>query len=92
MEKQKIHKVKITICEIQHGKCSQDFKVGDSWIVEKNITPTNMCISAFGAIWPAVRSMRYGAGNPHGDDPSVARIACPDPKVVVVYEIRRLPD
>ena len=34
-------KVQITITDIQGtGKCPQGFKKGDTWLIEKNITPT----------------------------------------------------
>lgn len=82
--------VQITITEIRGtGRCSQGFKVGDSWLIKKNLTPTNFCLSAFHAIYPALRTLRYGGETPFGEK-DVTYIACPDVKHVVVFELRRI--
>ncbi len=85
-----IYPVQITVKEILKGKCSLGFKPGDSWTMEKNLTPDGMCASAFAAIFPAVRTLRYGGKMPFGKEPDVVRISCPDAHIVVVYELRRL--
>jgi uncharacterized repeat protein (TIGR04076 family) len=82
--------VQITISEIMGtGRCSQGFKVGDSWLIKKNLTPTNFCMSAFNGIYPAIRTLRYGGETPFGEK-DVTYITCPDPKHVVVFELRRI--
>lgn len=89
MKKFRIPKVQITIKSIQ-GKCPQGFKVGDTWIIEKNITPSNFCMTAFHAIYPSLRTLRYGGDLPWGEK-GVATILCPDHHNPVLYEMKRLP-
>jgi uncharacterized repeat protein (TIGR04076 family) len=82
--------IRVTITEIMGtGKCSQGHKVGDSWLIEKNMTPANLCMSAFAAVYPALRTLRYGGGTPWSQ-PGVTYIGCPDVKHVVVFELRRI--
>ncbi len=82
--------VRITITEIMGtGICSQGYRVGDSWLVEKNVTPTNLCMTAFNALYPALRTLRYGGETPFGEK-DVTHIGCPDVKHVVVFELQRL--
>lgn len=83
--------VRITVVETLKGKCSQGFKPGDSWLVTRNITPSNMCQSAFVALYPALRTMRYGGELPFAKDQEAIRISCPDSSRIVVYELRRIP-
>jgi uncharacterized repeat protein (TIGR04076 family) len=82
--------VRVTITEIMGtGKCSQGHKVGDSWLIKKNMTPTDLCMSAFATMYPAIRTLRYGGGTPWSK-PGITHIACPDPKHVVVFELLRI--
>ena len=84
-------KVQVTIKDIQGtGKCPLGFKKGDTWLVEKNLTPTNFCMSAFGSVYPAIRTMRYGGEHPWGES-EVTAACCTDFYNPVVFEIRRLP-
>jgi uncharacterized repeat protein (TIGR04076 family) len=88
----KASRVLITIKEIQGtGKCPQGFKKGDAWLIEKNLTPANFCMSAFGSIYPTIRTMRYGGEHPWGDT-DVTATGCPDFHNTVVFEIKRLPE
>jgi len=84
----KFPRVRITIKSIQ-GKCPQGFKEGDTWLIEKNITPSNFCMTAFHAIYPALRTMRYGGDLPWGKKGN-AMIQCPDYHNPVIYELERL--
>ncbi|MFC2019728.1 TIGR04076 family protein [Chloroflexota bacterium] len=84
------YKVQVTIKEITIGACPQGHKPGDSWIIKDNQTAGGMCLSAFLAVFPAVRYFQYGEGNPwSGDEDSTLR-CCPDQKHVVIYEVKRL--
>lgn len=92
MESLKTNKVQITVTDIMGtGRCSQGFKVGDTWLFEKNITPNNFCASAFHSVYPLVKLLYYGGGIPWHTDDSPIYITCPDAHNPVVYELKRLP-
>jgi uncharacterized repeat protein (TIGR04076 family) len=83
-------KIQVTISDINGtGKCPQRFKKGDTWFIESNITPANFCMSAFGAIYPTLRTMRYGGEHPLGEM-DITYAGCPDFHNQVVFEIKRL--
>ena len=87
------YKVRVTIVDVIKGKCPQGFKVGDSWLIERNITPTNFCMNAFcQAVYPSVRTFRYGGEHPWDKDKDVTTVICPDKHAQLVYEVRRLRD
>ena len=85
-------KVQVTITDVQgRGKCSQGFKKGDTWLIEKSVTPTNFCLTALGTIFPVIQTMRYGGEHPW-DKGDVTHACCPDiHDGPVIFEIRRLP-
>jgi uncharacterized repeat protein (TIGR04076 family) len=84
-------KLQVTIKDIEGtGKCPQGFNKGDTWVIEKNITPANFCMSAFGTIYPTLRTMRYGGEHPWGES-DVTYACCPDFHNLVIFEIKRLP-
>lgn len=86
------NKVKVTIVSITKGECSQGFKVGATWIIDRFQTPSPpMCSVAYGTILPAIVNMRYG-GEFTWDEENVTWFSCPDPNHQVIYEIRRLPE
>jgi uncharacterized repeat protein (TIGR04076 family) len=86
----KTYRVQVTIKEIrQTGKCSQAHNVGESWIIENNVTPMDMCQDAFVAIYPILRTMRYGGEEPWIKNPDVMCVNCPDPNNTVVFELKR---
>ena len=84
----KIYDVRVTVKSTPKG-CSRDFKEGDSWLISRG-TPEGMCLSAFGAVYRHIMTMRYGGYNPFGEDLDVMLTNCPDPNRCVVYEIRRI--
>ena len=85
------HDVEVTLREIMIGECPLGHKPGDSWIIKGNMTPGNMCVSAFQAVFPAVRYFQYGEGNPwRGGDDDITSRCCPDEKHVVIFDIKRL--
>jgi uncharacterized repeat protein (TIGR04076 family) len=84
------YRVEVTIKEIrQTGKCSQAHMVGETWIIENNITPTDMCQDAFVAIYPILRTMRYGGAEPWVKNAEIMTVNCPDPNNTVVFELKR---
>ncbi|TES93185.1 MAG: hypothetical protein E3J94_01820 [Desulfobacteraceae bacterium] len=48
-----------------------------------------MCISAFGAILPAIQVLKFGGSFPLEKDPDVAYIGCPDHINRVFYRLER---
>ena len=88
------YRVQIKVIEVR-GKqpCGKGYKVGDTMISESNQPPPDMCMLAYNAMIPAVYALRYGcSGFPWESEEGMTRISCPDPDVVVVFELRRLPD
>ena len=73
----------------QKGTCAAEHKVGDEWVIGSK-TPEGICLSAFNAMFPNVRVLRFGGSFPWSTDPDVATVACPDAQNPVVFELRRL--
>jgi uncharacterized repeat protein (TIGR04076 family) len=73
----------------QKGTCAHEHKVGDQWVVEGK-TPEGVCLSAFNALYPSLRVLRFGGSFPWEADPDVTTLACPDAANPVVFELRRL--
>ena len=73
----------------QKGTCGAEHKVGDEWAVESK-TPEGICLSAFNALFPSLRVLRFGGTFPWGTDPDVTTVACPDAANPVVFELRRI--
>ena len=82
------YKVSIRVVS-QKGTCALEHKVGDQWVVESK-TPEGICLSAFNALLPSLRVLRYGGSFPWESDPEITTIACPDAANPVVFELRRL--
>ncbi len=74
----------------QKGTCAAKHKVGDEWVIGSK-TPEGICISAFNALLPGSRVLRFGGSFPWGNDPDVTTATCPDGANPVVFELRRLP-
>jgi len=73
----------------QKGTCGAEHKVGDEWVIGSK-TPQGMCLSAFDALFPSARVLRFGGTFPWSKDPESATVACPDAENPVVFELRRL--
>jgi len=84
------YSVKVTVHEAIKGKCPQGFKKGDSWIIPDGKTPGGMCAGAYNSVAPAVRLFRLGGEHPWDKDKDVSYVSCPDPEVILIYEVRRL--
>jgi len=84
------YKVRVTIKEVTKDECPQEFKAGDSWLIEDGKTPTGMCASAYNVLAPAIHLFRYGGEYPWGDNKDVTTVSCPDSKRWVIYEVTRL--
>lgn len=85
----KEYPVRITV-KSQEGDCAAEHKVGDTWLVADNKTPGGICLSAFNALTPNLRVLRFGGEFPWSEDKDTAMVACPDAANPVVFELRRL--
>ena len=86
----KIYDVSVKVLS-QEGTCGAGHKVGDEWIIKDDITPAGICGGAFCVIFPETRVLSFGGTFPWAkDDLDVHRVACPDYKNPVVFELRRL--
>ena len=73
----------------QKGTCGAEHKVGDQWVIGTKTTE-GICLSAFNALFPSLRVLRFGGSFPWSSDPDVATAACPDAQNPVVFELRRV--
>ena len=73
----------------QNGTCGAGHKVGDEWVLGSK-TPEGICLSAFNALLPNTRVLRFGGSFPWENDPDVTTLPCKDKKNPVVFELRRL--
>jgi uncharacterized repeat protein (TIGR04076 family) len=85
-----IYGVEITVKEITKGKCHAGHKVGDYWLCKRDKTPGGMCVGAFNAITPQLRTLIHGGSHYWDKDEDVSYISCPDRNVQVIYELKRL--
>ena len=81
-------KVKVSVVS-QKGTCAAEHKVGDQWVINGK-TPEGICLSAFYALLPNLRVLRYGGSFPWATALDVTTVACPDAANPVVFELRRL--
>lgn len=51
-----------------------------------------MCTLGYNALFPALYALKFGGSFPWEPEEGMTRISCPDPEVIVVFELRRLPD
>ena len=73
----------------QKGTCAIGHKVGDEYIISRT-TPEGICLSAFNAFFPAMRTLMFGGTFPWSEDPDTATMACPDAENPVVFKLTRI--
>ncbi len=73
----------------QKGTCGAEHKVGDQWVIG-NKTPEGICLSAFNALFPSLRVLRFGGSFPWETNSDVTTVACSDAQNPVVFELTRL--
>jgi uncharacterized repeat protein (TIGR04076 family) len=73
----------------QKGTCAIGHKVGDEFVISRT-TPDGICLSAFNALFPALRTLMFGGTFPWSQDPDTATAACPDGTNPVIFELRRI--
>jgi uncharacterized repeat protein (TIGR04076 family) len=71
-----------------NAPCHFGHKIGDEWVFD-NRTPAGMCSSAYNAVYPMALVLLTGGSFPWQQDPDVMTVACPDPEVNNIFEIRR---
>jgi uncharacterized repeat protein (TIGR04076 family) len=81
--------VKITITS-QKGNCVAGHRLGDEFVIQRH-TPPGLCLFAYSAIDPDIRTLMFGGTYPWCDDKDTYVGCCPDPVNPVVFELRRIP-
>jgi len=79
------YNIQITVHSAANG-CSVGFKEGDNWLITDR-TPAGMCLAGYNALYPFIRTLRYGGGF----NRDFARVSCPDSSHCVVFEVKRIP-
>ncbi len=80
------------------GTCNAGHKVGQEFDLSKEFTlgyrPDGkaLCPSAFHAVYPSWRVLRFGGEMPWEADKDLAHVACPDALNPMVMELRRIRD
>ena len=76
-------------CAAGHQE-GQEFDLSKDFTVGLSGTPGAVCPSAFNAIFPSWRVLRFGGEFPWEEDKDKAHVACPDPFNPVIMELRRV--
>ena len=90
-------KVVMKVLSVQ-GNCETKHFPGQEIEVSGDVTlsPTGktgaVCPALYYAIYPNLRTLRFGGSLPWEKDPNTAQVACPDPINPVVVELRRIPE
>jgi uncharacterized repeat protein (TIGR04076 family) len=90
-------KVMLKIVSVK-GTCNAGHKVGQEFDLSKEFTlgyrqdGKTLCPSAFHAVYPSWRVLRFGGEMPWEEDKDLAHVACPDAVNPVVMELRRIRD
>ena len=76
----------------QKGFCADGHKVGDEWVIDAQSDKTTggICLDAFDALYPYMKTLMFGGSFPWSDDPDTVKVVCSDPENPVVFELRRL--
>ena len=90
-------KVVLKIVSVK-GTCAAGHKVGQEFDLSKEFTlgyredGKALCPSAFHAVFPAWRVLRFGGEMPWEENKDLAHVACPDPFNPLVMELKRIRD
>jgi uncharacterized repeat protein (TIGR04076 family) len=90
-------KVVLKIVSVK-GTCNAGHKVGQEFDLSKEFTlgyredGKALCPSAFHAVFPSWRVLRFGGEMPWEENRDLAHVACPDSVNPVVMELRRIRD
>jgi uncharacterized repeat protein (TIGR04076 family) len=82
--------IEIWVIEIRGRRaCPLGLRVGDLFRSDRQIGA--VCHWASHALLPWTTALRFGGDVPWESEPGLARVCCPDPDNVVVFEVRRSP-
>ncbi|MEE8472794.1 MAG: TIGR04076 family protein [Dehalococcoidia bacterium] len=73
----------------QTGHCGAGHEVGQEFVIG-HLTPAGVCCSAFGAVMPSARVLRFGGTFPWAKDPDTTTVSCPDAANPVVFDLKRI--
>ena len=82
------YQIKVKVIS-QKGTCANGHRIGDTFVVSRT-TPEGICLSAFGAFYPALRTLMFGGAFPWSENPDIVTAACPDAVNPVVFELQRI--
>ncbi len=82
--------VRITLVS-QLKACPNGHRVGDEWLVGRK-TPAGMCLGAFNSVMPYLTTLRFGGDFPWEKQEGCGTFCCPDPEVVNVFRLERVPE
>jgi uncharacterized repeat protein (TIGR04076 family) len=81
-------KIKITVKERKGEKsCHRGHKIGDSY--DFDTERGKICPMAMHVLFPVVDILRYGGSLPWGECNNKGLFACPDPDVLLVFEVEK---
>jgi len=82
-------KIRITVKERKGEKnCHRGHKIGDSY--DFDTERGKICPMAMHVLFPVVDILRYGGSLPWGEYNNKGLFACPDPDVLLVFEVERV--
>ena len=71
------------------GKCPNGHHAGEEHLVQER-TPKGICLGSFGACFPYLVALRYGADFPWESEKGVITLGCPDHVNQVVWRLERI--
>jgi len=84
----KWHVVLVKVESIR-GKCPRGHYPGEEWRIAQK-TPEGICMGAFAALLPAIRTLQFGGTFTWQKEPNVVNVGCADPVNTVTFNIERL--
>lgn len=84
----KVCDVEITVIS-RKGACSAGHKVGDKWVMGLYV-PQGLCSTAFAALYPFAKALRFGAEFPFAKPDGSVEVICPDAGNPLVFALKRI--
>ena len=83
------NQIRVKIISIK-GECPNNFKVGDEVLIDDKGVHGDICIHALYSLLPKTFAMLYGSNFSWLKDKNVATHPCPDVKIPVIFELKRV--